>query len=405
MSMLEKLKKFAKEDGDSGELAFRKLLILLIASSCSICGVIWATLYYFVFGFGVIAFLPFLFFILVGTAILIAHYSRNYKILIYVQLACITWISAFIQWSIGGMSESGFVIAWSFLGPIGALIFLSLRQSILWMIMFLFIVVVSVVFEPALLGYETHVSDSVKIMFYIMNIGTASTVVFAASAWFAKTIQNEKSRSENLLLNILPASVAEELKLNGKVEPKYFDNATVLFTDFKGFTKISATLSAKELVDEINFCFCAFDEITSKYHLEKIKTIGDAYMAVGGGISNQDCPPSNVVQAGLEMQEFIVARKILLEKETKKGFEMRLGIHSGPIVAGVVGLKKFQYDIWGDTVNTASRMESNGEVGKVNISEVTYELVKNDFDFEYRDKLPIKGKEDTGMYFVIKKIN
>lgn len=402
--MLQKLKEFAKQEGDSQELSFRKLLILAIALMCSACGVAWSALYYFVFGFGIIAFLPFLFVIIVGSAIIIAHYTRNYKILVYSQLTCITWVSAFIQWTIGGIDQSGFVTAWSFLGVLGAVIFLSLRQSIIWMLMFLLIVVISAVFEPALLGYKPPVSDSEKILFYIMNIGTALTVVFAASAWFVKSIQYEKERSDGLLLNILPAEVAEEIKVKGKVEPKDLENVTVLFTDFKNFTGIAGMLTAKELVAEINHCYAAFDEITSRYKIEKIKTIGDSYMAAGGGIGKLDCPPCNVVMAGLEMQQFMTARKITMEREGKSGFEMRLGIHSGHVVAGVVGVKKFQYDIWGDTVNTASRMESSGEVGKVNISGTTYELVKDKFACEYRGKLPVKGKDAVDMYFVAEQL-
>jgi class 3 adenylate cyclase len=354
--MFTNLKFFAKEDDDSEELVFRKLLILIIASSCSVCGIIWAALYYFIFGFGIIAFLPFLFTIIVGSTIVVSHYLRNHVILIYAQLICITWISAFLQWCIGGMDESGLVIAWSFLGPLGALIFLSLRQSIVWMLMFLFIVVVSAVFEPGLLGYKPAVSDSVKTLFYIMNVGTASTIVFAASTWFVKSIQHEKSRSENLLLNILPEEVARELKAKGSADAKLINEVTVLFTDFKGFTSISEQLTPKELVNDIHECFSAFDNITGKYGLEKIKTIGDSYMAAGGLPTPNKTNASDAVKAALEIRQFIAEGKARKIAAGKPYFEIRIGIHTGPVVAGIVGVKKFAYDIWGDTVNTASRI-------------------------------------------------
>lgn len=398
--MIERLKGFAKEAGDSEDIEFRKILILLIASACCVCGIAWSLLYVFVFGFGLSALLPFLFVVIVGVAIAIAHATKKYMILVYVQLTCITWISALLQWSIGTIDQSGFVTAWSFLGPIGALIFLPRRKAFFWMAQFLIIIVASAVFEPVI-GEKHYVSDEIRAVFYIMNIATPLTVAFSASAWFANTIQNEKKRSDNLLLNILPAEVASELKADGKVVPKYLEHATVIFSDFKGFTQLSESLPADEIVNELNFCFSAFDEITSKYNIEKIKTIGDSYMAIGGGINNRDCPPCNVVKAGLEMQEFIINRKKTREQQGFKGFEMRVGINSGHLVAGVVGVKKFQYDVWGDTVNIASRMESSGEVGRVNISGVTYDLIKDKFVCQYRGKLPAKGKGDMDMYFVL----
>ncbi len=215
-------------------------------------------------------------------------------------------------------------------------------------------------------------------------------------------IEKEKERSDNLLLNILPADIAKELKEKGKADARDFDLVSILFTDFKGFTEASEKLSAKALVHEINMCFKAFDNIIGKYNIEKIKTIGDAYMAAGGLPVQDDNAVKNTVLAGLEMQDFITKRKQKAEKENKVSFEMRVGIHTGPIVAGIVGVKKFQYDIWGDTVNTASRMESSGVVGKVNISQDTYELIKNDplFQFEHRGKISAKGKGEISMWFV-----
>ena len=222
------------------------------------------------------------------------------------------------------------------------------------------------------------------------------------------SLQKEKNISESLLLNILPAEIAQELKENGEAKARDFDLAPVLFTDFKGFTEQSASLSASELVSEINHCFKGFDHIIEKYGIEKIKTIGDSYMAAGGlPIPTKDSV-KNTVLAALEMQSFIISRKTQMDKENKPAFEMRVGIHAGPVVAGIVGVKKFQYDIWGDTVNTASRMESNGEVGKVNISQATYELLTDTstslsgplFSFESRGKMEVKGKGEMEMWFV-----
>jgi len=218
-------------------------------------------------------------------------------------------------------------------------------------------------------------------------------------------IEKEKERSENLLLNILPADVAKELKEKGKADARDFDVVSILFTDFKEFTQTAEKLSAKELVKEINTCFKAFDNIIENYKIEKIKTIGDAYMAAGGlPVPNKNAT-KNTVLAGLEMQDFIIKRKKQAKLKNKISFEMRVGIHTGPIVAGIVGVKKFQYDIWGDTVNTASRVESSGEVEKVNNPQDTYNIIKDDsqFEFEYRGKIFAKGKGEIDMYFVKRK--
>ncbi|MBK6830931.1 MAG: hypothetical protein IPG92_09455 [Flavobacteriales bacterium] len=189
--------------------------------------------------------------------------------------------------------------------------------------------------------------------------------------------KGKKARSEELLLNILPEEVAEELKAKGSAEAVHIDQVTVLFTDFKGFTAMSETLSPQELVRDLNECFSAFDRITEKHGIEKIKTIGDAYMAAGGLPTPNNTHATDVIKAAFEMNATIAEAK---ERKVAAGlpyFEVRIGIHTGPVVAGIVGVKKFSYDIWGDTVNTASRMESSGEVGQVNISEATYAMVKD----------------------------
>lgn len=239
-------------------------------------------------------------------------------------------------------------------------------------------------------------------MTLLLAVGLYSRLRFVRKA--KASLQVEKDRSENLLLNILPAEIAEELKQNGRAEARDYEKVSIIFTDFKGFTEVSAKLSASDLVQEINNCFEAFDAIIEKYGIEKIKTIGDAYMAAGGLPVPMDSSTKNTVLAALEMQAYIRKRKSEMDAAGKPAFEMRVGIHTGSVVAGIVGVKKFQYDIWGDTVNTASRMESNGETGKVNISQATYDLLKCDKDltFESRGKIGAKGKGDIDMYFVSK---
>ena len=215
-----------------------------------------------------------------------------------------------------------------------------------------------------------------------------------------KIILEERQRSENLLLNILPATIAEELKRKGRAEARRFEHVTVMLSDFKNFTHIAEALSPEELVHELDYCFRAFDKIVEKYGLEKIKTIGDAYMCVGGLPDPSPEHAVKVVAAAREMLQFLEDYKVRRQKQNQPFFEARVGIHSGPLVAGVVGDKKFAYDIWGDTVNVASRMETGSEPGHINISESTYQLVKKQYNCTHRGKVMVKNKGEVDMYFV-----
>ena len=210
-------------------------------------------------------------------------------------------------------------------------------------------------------------------------------------------IEKERERSDELLLNILPEETANELKEHGSAKARKYDSVTVLFSDFKGFTQIAEKLTPEELVAELDACFRGFDAIMDKYNVEKIKTIGDAYMAVGGLPEPNKTHPTDVINAALEMQQFMINRK-----KTQDTFDMRIGIHTGSVVAGVVGNRKFAYDIWGDAVNLAARMESSGEPGKVNISEVTSKLLNGQFSLTARGKIAAKNKGQVEMFFVNK---
>jgi class 3 adenylate cyclase len=209
-----------------------------------------------------------------------------------------------------------------------------------------------------------------------------------------------QARSESLLLNILPREIAEELKSKGKAEAKHFDQVTVMFTDFKNFTQIAEKLTPVELVNEIDTIFKAFDNIISEHNIEKIKTIGDSYMCVGGLPIPNTTHATDVVKAAIAIQQFIEQQIQKRRSEGKDPFEIRIGVHTGPVVAGIVGKTKFAYDIWGDTVNLASRMESSGEPGKINLSGSTYELIKHRFHCKHRGKVKAKNKGEVDMYFV-----
>lgn len=231
---------------------------------------------------------------------------------------------------------------------------------------------------------------------FLLLLGFIAVIQFRNN----KMIKAERNKSDLLLLNILPEEVAKELKSRGEAEARQIDQVSVLFTDFKGFTAFSEKRTPKELVKDLHECFTQFDAIIQKYGLEKIKTIGDSYMAAGGLPLPNDTHASDTVMAALEIRDYIESEKNRKQANNEPFFEVRIGVHTGPVVAGIVGVKKFSYDIWGDTVNTASRMESSGFPGKVNISEATYLLINEKFNCSFRGKIEAKGKGQMDMYFV-----
>lgn len=243
-----------------------------------------------------------------------------------------------------------------------------------------------------------------RIIAIVISIALFLIGIFALSLFKKnKIIAKEKERSDGLLKNILPEETADELKEKGFVEAKKFDSVSVLFTDFKGFTKYSENLSPEEIVKSIDFYFSKFDAIVERHGLEKIKTIGDAYMCAGGLPFPTEDHAYKITLAALEIAEF-VKETMEVDSSDKANFDIRIGINSGAVVAGVVGTTKFAYDIWGDTVNVASRMESSGEIGRVNISENSYRLLKEyqEFEFQSRGAIEAKGKGKINMYFVNK---
>ncbi len=231
---------------------------------------------------------------------------------------------------------------------------------------------------------------------YVFILILTGILIFILS----KNLDLERKKSDNLLLNILPEKIALELKENDKVIPKYYESVSVIFTDMAGFTKIAEKLKPDELVSMLDHIFSEFDKIIKKHNIEKIKTIGDAYMCAGGIPTENFTHAFDAVSCAVELNEYMRTLKIKKEKSNEPFFELRIGVHSGPIIAGVIGKEKFAFDIWGDTVNTASRMESSGIIGEVNISKSTYDLIKDKFICEYRGKVNAKNKGEIDMYLV-----
>ncbi|MBL7871787.1 MAG: hypothetical protein JNM78_09270 [Cyclobacteriaceae bacterium] len=348
----------------------------------------------------------------IGIALLIFWYRKYNHELLFIIIAYSLFLD-FAYWSACDAKDSFLYAQLTMLIP--AAIITMLRP-------FYFVINITIQFLFITLLYS-HYCDEAATTFYSSKefipilIASISSYIVATFRYFLvkrnfifnihlQEALNEadegRKKSDELLKNILPEEIAEELKSQGISAARGYDIATILFTDFTNFTERSAKMSAAELVAEIDESFKGLDLICERHQIEKIKTIGDSYMAAGGLPAPTPDSVRRTVLAAIEMQDFIRSRFMKNSEEGRIGFEMRVGIHTGPVVAGIVGVKKFQYDIWGDTVNTASRMETNCDPGKVNISQVTYDLIKNDpaFEFEYRGKIQAKGKGELDMYFV-----
>jgi guanylate cyclase len=381
------------------ETRIEKQTVLLVAGSCCLAGVIWSLMYLVIFGPGLIAIWPLLFVIIVGIALAVAHVRRNHYIAIYAQIICIIYISSLLQWTIGDVFASGIVIVWAFIGPLTALLFFSFRQASFWLLVFLINVGITVSFNDIFAARGEEVSEATQLFFFYTNLTFAATVVFVFSGYFVRSAVLEREKANALLLNVLPKEIAPILKSGQKTIADHHDSVSVLFADIVDSTPLFADLSPAEAVDWLNECFSRFDRLVEKYGLEKIRTVGDNYMIAAGAPNYR--PDHAQAMANMALDMVVECRK--MQPRNGKHMMFRVGIHSGPLVAGVIGTTKFHYDLWGDTVNIASRMESQGQPGCIQVSEPTYLLLQSKFEFEQRGPIEIKGKGPMPTYFLLRR--
>lgn len=388
---------FAYDPTDGSEERVEKFAALIVAGSSCAAGVVWTLMYVAVFGWGFVAALPLAFVVVVGASLIVAHLKRDHRYAVYAQIVCIIYVTALIQWNIGGVFDSGLVLVWALLGPIVALVFFSIRQSLLWFGLFLINVAVTVAFDDTFSAHGHEVGEGTRLAFFGMNLGVASLVIFAFAGYFVAQAVAERERANRLLLNVLPEKIAPILKESDATIAEEYDSASVLFADIVGSTPLFADLSPADVVDWLNEVFSMFDAFVEQRGLEKIRTIGDNYMVAAGVPVAREDHARAIALLALDMLEGMQRSPA----RNGKRLEFRIGINSGPLVAGVIGMHKFHYDVWGDTVNIASRMESHGEVGRAQISQATYELLGPGFECERRGEIEIKGKGPTATWFLV----
>ncbi|MDA0229417.1 MAG: adenylate/guanylate cyclase domain-containing protein [Proteobacteria bacterium] len=388
---------FAYAPDDTDDVRLEKITIFLVAASCCLAGTAWTAMYYIIFGFGLVSLLPFAFVVIVGSTIVICHFTRKHRPLVYVQILCIIYITALIQWSIGSVFDSGLVLLWAFCGPIIALMFFSMKQSIIWLLLYLVNIAISFAFEDFFIRHGHPVSDDTRVLFFFMNLSIWSLIVFVFASYFVISAVSERAKADGLLLNILPRKTAQVLKSRPGVIAEEYDDASVLFADIVDFTGYSSTVRPDQLVTKLNEIFFRFDELTIRHGLEKIKTIGDAYMVAGGVPEPRPDHAEAIANLALDMQSAISE----IKKDSGEAFSLRIGIHSGPVVAGVIGKNKFAYDMWGDTVNVASRMESSGAADTIQVTETVYRALSDKYLFSANGTIEIKGKGKMDTYCLL----
>jgi guanylate cyclase len=398
---LERVATVGADPSDDADARQRKALLVLIAILILPISFVWGGLY-LTFGsiWGSVALLYAA--ISIGSILLFAR-TRSFEMLLWIQLLAILLAPTLSMIPIGGIVSSGGVGIWGIMAPLGALIFRGASAGIRWFAVYVAIFLGSGI-AGLLLAPDASLPEWFSNLMVILNITVGGTMVFTLLALFAQqrevalaALRVEQQRSEDLLLNILPGSIAQRLKASPGTIADQFIAASVLFADVVDFTPRSEGLSAAEVVGLLDRLFTTFDELAEQYGLEKIKTIGDAYMVASGVPDPRPDHARVLARLALDM----VAATGAGGSVGDLGIEMRIGINSGPVVAGVIGRKRFLYDLWGDAVNTASRMESQGTPNRVQVTRATYDLIKDEFDFEPRGPISIKGKGDMETWYLV----
>lgn len=389
--------------GQSAGVIGRSILYILVLAETLVC-IFWI---YILSGLGdayaFMAAIPYFYLIISYTSLLIFFRLKRFDYFIFTQLIMLLVMPFFMQWVVGGFEASSGLAIWAILSPVGALMILGVRQSTPWFLLFLGLAAVSWQMNPVFAANALKIPQQIKGIFFVVNLIGVASILYVVMRYFqdqkAKVmdaLEAEQERSEKLLLNILPKSIAERLKADSSSIADSYASATIMFADLVNFTTTTESMLPKNLVNLLNEVFSQFDALTERYGLEKIKTIGDAYMVVGGVPTATDNHAMAIADMALEIKGVLTT----LSAELGETLAMRIGINTGPVIAGVIGSSKFSYDLWGDAVNLASRMEQYGLAGEIQVTQSTYLLLKEDYVFEERGLVEVKGKGKVLVYML-----
>ena len=399
---------------DSEELRLQKTLLIFATGLICFASMFWLFIYWQL-GPKISTTIPFVFQLLLIANLIVYLKTRNFNLFRITQLALFLFMPFVAQWGMGNFITASGLSLWSLLAPIGAVLFIGAREALPWFFAYIFLTAISGGFDYYLADMDVsaavRIPTSTTIFFFALNFAAVSTIVFLLLRYSAierqktrirlheahQLLQREQERSERLLLNILPGPIAERLKNSTQTIADGFPDVSVMFADIVNFTRVVEGLNPQQVFAMLNRVFSSFDELVEKYELEKIKTIGDAYMVAGGLNSPREDFTEALVDMALEMCDLMQHDFHVNEMH----LELRIGIGSGPAVAGVVGKKKFIYDLWGNTVNLASRVTSESIPGIVQVDEITYKKIQRDFIFQEPQTIYLKGIGNTVVYRVI----
>jgi guanylate cyclase len=381
------------DPADSNEIALQKRLVVSLSLVIVPLAVLRSAVYFAV-GAPLSAAIPGSYSIITPVNTAIFALTRNLGFYRFTQLLMMLILPWLLMISLGGFKESSVVIIWAALCPLTALLLEDLRQTLFWILGFIFLLIVSAVLQPYLPSVD--LPEQFVTWFFVFNVGAVIAIAFVLLYYFVGQRNFFLERSEMLLLNILPKEISDALKAEQRTIAAHYDAASILFADVVEFTPMAATMTALRLVDLLNEVFQCFDSLVEKYDLEKIKTIGDCYMVAAGVPRPRPDHAKALVQLALDMQAAVAENKF-----GGRQLAFRIGINSGPVVAGVIGRKKFSYDLWGASVNVASRMETYGESGTIQITRNTYELIKSDFILEAKGTVKVRGAGELEIWHVL----
>jgi adenylate cyclase len=386
---------------DDDDLRAKKTLLVLLAVLILPVSLVWGSLY---LGFGsMVGVIPFIYLaVSIGSLVVYAR-TGNFRSLLVTQLLDVMLTTTIGQMLIGGFLPSGGVALWGGLAPLGALLFVEVREAFRWFVAFVIVFVVTGVLGEALFPNADLPVWFTTTMLALNIVGT-SAIAFTVLASFAKernealtALRAEQARSEGLLISILPRSIAERLKASTQPIADHVDSASILFADLVNFTPMSERLPAGQVVGMLDDLFSRFDALAERHGLEKIKTIGDCYMAAAGVPDPHPDHARRAALLALDMLDTVASWTL----PDRSHLELRIGINSGPVIAGVIGTKRFLYDLYGDAVNTASRMETHSEPGEIQITSATHELLKDEFECRPRGTIPVKGKGQMETWYLV----
>ena len=393
---MERLAQIGVAPDDPDEVRTRKVTLTLASEIVTVLSIIWVATY-LALGLPVSAAIPFSYQVASVLTLLAFARTKDYRFFRFSQIILITALPFILQWSLGGYIASSAVSLWALVGVFGALFFFSARGAVPWFTLFVLLTVVSGAIDRNLAPHAAPIPSGVQVAFFVLNVLGVALTAFLLLQYSIQAREHALARSDGLLLNVLPRSIAVRLKRQPGVIAERYDDVTVLFADVAEFTPYAEARSPEQVVGVLDEIFSAFDDLTERRGLEKIKTIGDAYMVAGGLPDPRSDHAEAIAALAVEMQDAFdrICRRLELD------LAIRIGIDTGPVVAGVIGRRKFIYDLWGDTVNTASRMESHGLAGRIQVSEATYERLRGRYRFERRGGVAIKGKGVIDTYLLV----